>query len=518
MMSEDTKALFRYRTIAPLCDPDLCWGDKTRLMKAIADKVHTLPCGTERRFSIETIRAWDQRYRTSGFEALKTKPRRDKGTFRAANSQVIEKACELKREQPKRSLLQIIEILEQEQIIPGDTLKKSTLHRILQHHQLTEKVPKSKAYWQRYQASFPNDLWQSDQMHGPQVVDPNNPSKTIHAQLLAWIDDHSRVICHAQFYPQAKLGNLEHALRKGIQKMGLPKMIYTDNGKVYSAKHLGTACAHLGIRLVYATPYCPQGKGKIERFFGTVRSSFLPEVDPSRIQTLEALNTAFWAWLEIKYQNKVHSQIKATPKEAFLKHKDRIRWASLEQIRNAFLYREKRKIHKDCTFQLAGNYYEVMPALAKQDVEVVFDPDNMEEVKVYLAGSFFQQARLLRVPPRRRKKDIATDTAPDTGIDYLSGLVEQHQHRQSEELFGPKAQVDDISTSVLIDVFDRMAFPPFSEFERNLVLDYERRFGPFDPQITLDALQTIVILKGYEHHIQVYLDKLVDIHRGGQSS
>jgi len=290
--------------------------------------------------------------------------------------------------------------------------------------------------------------------------------------------------------------------------MGVPKMIYTDNGSIYSAKHLNTACAHLGIRLIYATPYAPQGKGKIERFFGYVRSSFMPEVESSRIRTLEGLNQAFWAWLELKYQQRVHSEIEKTPMEAFLPHKDRIRRASLEQIREAFLYRETRKVHKDCTFQLGGNYYEVMPALVKQEVEIQYDPDNLAEVKVYLAGTFFQQAKLLRVPPRRPKKEVSTIPTVETGINYLERLVAAQRQQQQTELFGPTVSAPDVEP--LTETMNRLGFN-LNEFEAEVVERYAQQGAPIEEKRLEYHLKVILALKGSEHHVQFYLDKLTEM-------
>jgi len=436
-MTQNEKSLFRYRLIAPLLDPDLKRGEKNELFSAIAAKVHRLPNGRERMFSRETIRSWYKRYRKFGFEGLGTKGRSDRGQSRAIPEEVIRKACDLKLEVPQRTIRKVIKILEKEKVVPVGKLKKTTLHRVFQRKHLTSKVPKEKGYWQRYQAENPNDLWQSDQMYGPYLPDPDNPAKKIRTQLLAWLDDRSRVILHAQFFFEARLPNLEHCLRKAIQKMGLPKKIYVDNGKIYSSKQLANICAHLGIRLMFARPYSPEGKGKIERFFGYVRSSFMPELQTSSILTIEHLNEAFWAWLELEYQHKEHSGIKAKPLDVFLSFRDKLRYPSEEELKDAFLYRETRKIHKDCTFSLMGNYYEVMPALVRQEVEIRFDLDDPEVVKVYLAGDFFQQARILRVPPQRRKKESQEEPAPKTNVNYLKRLVAEHKDQKEKLLFGP---------------------------------------------------------------------------------
>lgn len=505
------KALFRYRLIAPLLDPDLKRGDRQAIFDSIAEKIHVFLPGKEVRFSRETIRKWYKLYRKHGFDGLKTKGREDHGKSRVVPEEIIKKACDLKIEVPHRSVLKIISILEREKIVEPGKLKKSTLHSILQQRQLTSKIPKEKGYWQKYQADFPNDLWQSDQMHGPYLPHPDNPSQKISTQLLAWLDDRSRVIVHGQFFFRAKLPNLEHCLRKAIQKMGLPKKIYVDNGQIYSSKHLDTICAHLGIRLIFARPYSPEGKGKIERFFGYVRSSFLPEVYASNLTGLEALNEAFWAWLEMDYHRRTHSQLGQQPLEVFLAHKDKLCYPTEEELKEAFLYREIRKIQKTRTFQLMNSDYEVMPALVGQQVEIRFDPDDLEVVKVYLAGDFFQQSGRLQLTPWRGKKDIPHEEKVKTGIDYLKRLVADHKNQKEEMLFGPRVTSDNrFVLTDLLTILERKGFH-LSSFERKQVQKYFDNYGPFDRELAIETLDNLVKLKGIKQHISFYLEKLVEI-------
>ena len=460
------KALFRYRLIAPLLDPDLKRGDKNQLFAAIAAKTHQLANGRDIKLSRHTIRSWYKRYRKFGFEGgLKNKGRSDRGKSRAVPEEIIQKACDLKLEVPQRTLITIINILESQQVIEPDQLTKSTLHRIFQQKHLTAKIPKEKGYWQRYQAELPNDLWQSDQMSGSYLPAPNDPTKKIRTQLLAWLDDRSRIITHAQF------------------------------------------------SIPVARPYCPEGKGKIERFFGYVRSSFMPELPVSRISTLEQLNEAFWAWLDLAYLHRQHSELDAKPLEAFLAHKDKLRYPTEAELKDAFLYRETRKIHKDCTFSLLGNYYEVMPALVRQEVEIHFDPDDPEMVKVYLAGDFFQQAGILRLPPQRRTKEgLATEGKGETGINYLKALVTEHKNRKAELLFGPKVAASDNRFTLidLLSLLERKGFH-LSSFERKETQKYFDTYGPFTRELANKTLEQLIELKGTKQHISFYLEKLAAI-------
>jgi transposase InsO family protein len=162
---------------------------------------------------------------------------------------------------------------------------------------------------------------------------------------VAFIDDYSRLLVHGQFYFDEKMPRIEDCLKKAILKYGKPERIYVDNAKVYSGIHIGHICSRLGIHLSHATPYRPCGKGKLERFFGYVESSFRPEADllirKGQLHTLDELNTFFRAWLDVAYNRRRHSTTQQLPLTAFeadvtpLKKID-----DLEAFLEAFLYED----------------------------------------------------------------------------------------------------------------------------------------------------------------------------------
>ena len=205
------------------------------------------------------------------------------------------------------------------------------------------------------------------------------------------------MIVHAQFYHHGRLSHLEHCFRKSLQKRGVPKVVYVDNGAIYHSKQLLSICAHLGIQLKFTKPYQPEGKGKIEKFFSYVRSSFLVEIESNPITSLDSLNQALWAWLEVHYHRKIHQGTSEPPLKRFMGHLDKIRFATEEELQIAFMIKEQKKVHKDRTFQLKNRYYEVLPALVRQEITVFYDPDNLDEVRVHLAGEFFQVAKPIRI-------------------------------------------------------------------------------------------------------------------------
>ena len=138
----------------------------------------------------------------------------------------------------------------------------------------------------RFQADYPNELWTGDALHGPVI----GARKAI---LFAFIDDCSRVVPgHRWSYSEDTLA-AQAALRRGILARGLPSTCYLDNGSPFVSRQLLRALAVLGVRLVHSRPGRPEGRGKIERFFRTVREQFLVEVAHSKVTGLEALERAF---------------------------------------------------------------------------------------------------------------------------------------------------------------------------------------------------------------------------------
>ena len=94
--------------------------------------------------------------------------------------------------------------------------------------------------------------------------------------MIAFIDDHSRLVPHGQFHPSEGIAAFMDSFSQALQKRGLPRKLYVDNGSAFRSRQLEFTTASLGIALIHAKPYQPQGKGKIERFFKTIRTQFLP--------------------------------------------------------------------------------------------------------------------------------------------------------------------------------------------------------------------------------------------------
>jgi len=409
------KALFRYALIREAADPSLTHAERGALVRALAQKEHLGPDGRALRIGRSTLDDWIRAWREGGFEALIDKPR---VVPLRTSAEVLDLAERLKREQLDRSAVQVRAVME----AAG---QRSPNVRTLQRHfarlglQGPGNASAPKVYG-RFEASSPNELWTGDALHGPQVGGRK-------AYLLAFIDDHSRLLVGYRWCVSEDSVRLESALRHGLASRGVPKQILVDRGSAFVASPLLRACAVLGIRLIHASPRAAATKGKIERFFRTVRSQFLVELDArGGASDLAELNSLFSAWVEVVYHRRVHSETKVTPLERFFSSgAPALPGSAL--LHEAFLWSEWRSVTKTCCVSLHGNRYEVDAALCGRRVELVFDPFDLTDIEVRFENRPMGKAVPVKVGrhthPMARPE--AQPPVTPTGIDYLALVAAQ---------------------------------------------------------------------------------------------
>lgn len=417
--------LFRYQLIREAADPGLSTRARGRLVREIAAGSHTDPAGRSVTVSRDTLDRWIRAWRRGGFDALVPAPRQ---CSRRLPVEVIEMAVALKRENLERTAAQIVRILRaQAGWAPGER----TLQRHFADLGLTvPQMPASTTVFGRFEAARPNELWTGDALHGPHV----GGRKTY---LFAFIDDHSRAFVGHRFGFAEDAVRLAAALRPALGSRGVPEKIYVDNGSAFVDAWLLRACAKLGIRLVHSTPHRPQGRGKIERAFRTVREQFLVEITgtdgvPARHQVgdLGELNRLFTAWVETVYHRAVHSETGQPPLA---------RWCAggpfplptPAALAEAFLWEERRTVTKTATVSLHGNIYQVDPILIGRRVELVFDPFDLTTIETRLHGAPAGLATPHRIGrhahPKARPETPPEQTPTPTGIDYAAMIDSAHQ-------------------------------------------------------------------------------------------
>jgi len=424
-------ANFRYRLISSIVSRDnLNHGETSCLIQEAAKKTYQIPGSRRTRVSTRSIERYLNQYRQGGFEALMPQSTAPKPG--QIPKEYLDLAIALKQENPKRSVLQIIETLELSGHVPKGVLKRSTVYEHFTRQGLTRQQGRndSKAY-QRFTPKHRNVRWQGDTCHLLHIKDPHNPKRKKKLYLIAWLDEKTRIIPHAQLYLEEKSYALEDSLKKAILKFGMPEHLYADNGSIYSSNHLQSVCGRLGIHLSHTRPYKPQGRGKCERFFQTVRRSFLPELEvllKEQDLSVQQINDYFFVWLQQHYHEQVHSATKQKPMLAFETDEHPLRRVALETLVEAFLVEESRLVDKTGVFSLNGVDYQAPLELCKTKIAVRYDPFDPETVQVYSQGVRFSDAYPLEIPEHvEHKEPAAQEIQPATGINYLQLLEQKSQ-------------------------------------------------------------------------------------------
>lgn len=408
--------LFRWKIVGEATDVSLSARERGRLVRVLAEREHLDVDGRWVRIGRNTLDRWIRAYREGGFDALVPAPRRPtKGT-----PERLELAVALRREQPARTAAQIHRIIVESE---GAAPSARTIQRHLKQEGLPWKSSGVARALGRFEAETPNELWTGDALHGPLI----DGRRTF---LFCFLDDHSRLLVGYRWAAREDVLNASAALRAGIAARGVPKAVYVDNGSPFVSGQLLRACAVLGIRLIHSTPGRPEGRGKIERVFRTVRDQVLVELEDRPPASLEDLNRIFQSWAEQVYHRRVHTETEHTPLERFLAGgvPSRPREAAL---REAFRWSERRTVSKTGTVGMHGNTYEVDPELAGRQIDLIFDPLQLTEVQVRLDGRDRGMAVPCVIKRHVHPRAQPPDTPPvPTGIDYL-GLI---QKRREQEL------------------------------------------------------------------------------------
>ena len=364
-------AAFRTALISPLLTGEISSGQRAAYMRKVAAEERLLPNGKRARVSVRTLWRWYQKMRNDGFQGIVKQPRSDRGQARSSLRVRVERAVELKREQPLRSDRVINQILQSEF---GVGIPKSTLYRHLRMHGATRRqmgVAKEKVRC-RWTRDRPNALWQGDFEHGPTVLDDGKATQT---RLSAWMDCYSRYVVAGRYYLSENTGCLVDSLLRAWGSHGSSDEIYADNGKVYHSHALEVACGQLQIRKLHRPPREPEPGGLIERFFRTVQSQFEAEVRACQTLSLTELNRLFVAWLQVGYHQQVHRETQQTPHERYFTEHRIQRPVKLDAVLPIFYCRQDRTV--DSTFSdvvLKNTFYQVDPKLRGLRVQVYFDP------------------------------------------------------------------------------------------------------------------------------------------------
>lgn len=386
MMADDSNGMgmFRFGVISPL----LSESDEPLLARfeRIAAEVRALPNGTLRQFSPATIEDWYYDYKNYGMHGLINPARSDKGRI-SVSEDIIAAIAEFLKARPKMKGTNIMQRLDERGLRPEGKPSDSTIHRYLRRVRPLFKEEQGKER-KAFETPFAGYLYQTDIMYGPHVMvrQPNGRYHRKQTYLIAVIDDYSRLICHGEFFITQTLMDYLKVLEQSILKRGIPERIYCDNGKVFLSDQVKRIGAEIGTRIIHTKVRDAAAKGKIERWFETVRSQFLENHE--EINSLNELNSALFRYIGT-YNQREHSGIGCTPMEKWLRSPRSPRILSDSFATGDIFWLETtRMVKKDGTFSLNARRYETNYTFAGRKVTIRYNAQPASGIRVYHDGSF----------------------------------------------------------------------------------------------------------------------------------
>lgn len=435
MKEIDPKALFRLSVLGPLVSRErLERGELQQIIRELAQRQYAIPGSRRTYLGEKTIEAWLGKYRRDGIAGLTPKVRVDRGQSKIAQP-TQEAILAAKRDNPKRSIRQIKQLLQSSGQAARGSLSRSAIHRLLQQHGMSRmsgssSLPEEK---RSFVAESAGAIWYGDVMHGPRVTVAGRLRKVY---LVSLMDDASRLITHSAFCLGETALDIEGVLKQALLRRGRPVKLVVDNGAAYRAHTLQGICVRLGIHLIFCRPYAPEGKGKLERWHRTFRDQFLSELDESRVTDLADLNARLWAWLETIYHRTPHAGLgDLTPLARYQQDLPKIRPLGpfAAQLDALFHHRISRLVRKDGTVSYQSERFEVAYELAGKTVKLVVDGHagivvGVEDAAGASLGPATKLDAVANLHRERRKPDQdVSNKAPRTGPNLVE-LAHQQYH------------------------------------------------------------------------------------------
>lgn len=379
----EQKALFRYGLIAPIIHEQ---GQRQMAyFREVAKKTYQSPGENKTvSYSPSTLKGWLRQYRSGGINALYPSTRKDAGISKKIDSTIADSIKTMVDTIPGISASAMYRAFIKQGKIDKALFTEVTLRNYIRKNgfRLAANVAMGR---RKFEMPAINMMWTMDFLHGPQVTDSSEHNRKRKVYLCAIIDDHSRLIVGAQFAFSENSFALATVIKTAVLQYGLPQKLYCDNGAAFSTSYLQLACARTGIALIHSKPYDSPSRGKIERFFRSVRQMFLLGLEVQALASLEALNAAFDAWLN-EYHHRIHSGIDQPPKDRFMKSLDqqKIRRISEHELDQSFYYSVERKVKKDSTVSINGCLFEVPPEFIGQKVELRSPLDHPSALTLFI--------------------------------------------------------------------------------------------------------------------------------------
>lgn len=374
---QEQVAVFRYGLISPALH--MSRAERKKYFRELEGKEFDIPYFGKKRYLAGTFKHWMLKYRNGGLDNLKPSIRCDKGILRKISDSVVMAIKTAIERYPFLSSSGIYRLLINEGHIRSGDFSETTLRNYIRKNNLRD-INKDVVGRKKYEKENVNELWVCDFMYGFHIRCGKRKRRSY---LCVIIDDHSRVIVGWGWYFEENSSVLAKTLKTAISIYGLPLVFYCDNGSVFVSNYIHLVCAKLGIALVHSKPYDSPSRGKVERYFKTVREKFLAGLDTTGI-TLDELNRRFEQWLDTQYHKAHHSGINECPIDRYFRNaaKNTIKTITEHELDNAFLNEITRKVRNDATVSINKKFYEVPQEYIGKIIKLSFPIDQVDKITI----------------------------------------------------------------------------------------------------------------------------------------
>ena len=376
---------------------DMAVGDTiTARIHAVSQMAFTDEQGHARQFTWRTIQTWHSRYKKHGVTVMENKPRSDKGQRRKVQPELLLEAIravlpKLHGKSPNNAM--IYRLCIEQGLLTRSQVAPNTFRRIVNEYELFKPDDQSENKIRlAFSKAHANEMWQADTLYGPHVT---IEGVAVQTRLIAFVDDASRVCCHGQFFAAENVDTLIESLRAAFYKRGVPQCLYVDNGSIYCSKEIIQITARVGCLLAHTPVRDGAAKGKVERFFRTVRDQFLcRQLD---LSSLEALNRQFIQWVEEQYNAQIHSVLGMSPLDRFALDRSFIKFLPPNQANDEmFFVEEERHVRADNTFSFKAIRFEAPRHLPDRAIQIRFQRKApASRLIVYYKGERMGEAKPL---------------------------------------------------------------------------------------------------------------------------
>lgn len=501
-------SLFRYGVIAPLVEQeDFARGEVSVLVRALAAETHHMPGSGPVRLSERTLYYWRKKYLRGGIDALRPRPRKDRGLLRVVDEELLGRAVQLRKEGPKRTTKTLLDILVREDALVGRPVPhRATLDRHLAARDASRRQLRVLGNKRTIRMKFDRfgDLWVGDYHHGPLVMRPDGQPTT--AKIGAVIDHTTRYPVADRYYLAEDLATLRDTALRAFLKWGKCTKFYVDRGSVYRSEQLAYSLHHIGCHLVHSRAYYSQGRGVIEKWWQVIKQ-FEDEVRlRDELLTIHELNRLWEAYRELRYCADVHEGIGKSPNEAIAEVEPRP--IDPEVARELFLITERRTVHrKDGCVALHGTRYLCESFLRTKRVSVRYDLADRSSVLIFLDGKRIQRA--FPQQPNARPEPHPTPEDLEQSVDYLALIRRDFDQRLLEQArplaYAQLEASDEFDAQGFVDVVAQLAgLQPRAAEEQELRAFWDT-YRPIPEGLVRIAVEHAVRLRGRRRHPQVYL-------------